>query len=80
MEKLPKIEAIEKNISDGYLLKSNLTNMKLFEINHKNEYMRCSHQQCGYRFESINELNSHMIMSHVNTKAVNIYKNTFYIH
>uniref|UniRef100_A0A915DZY7 C2H2-type domain-containing protein n=1 Tax=Ditylenchus dipsaci TaxID=166011 RepID=A0A915DZY7_9BILA len=30
---------------------------------------RCPHKQCGYRFESMSEVNTHLVMGHADTRA-----------
>lgn len=33
-------------------------------------YMRCPHKQCGFRFLAVNDLNNHLVLSHVSGGAV----------
>lgn len=43
---------------------------KLCELPADKPLWRCPHAQCGHRFETGADVNTHMIMDHVDTKLV----------
>lgn len=43
---------------------------KIFEAFSDKPLRRCPHEQCGFRFETITEMNAHLTYGHVNKKAV----------
>lgn len=43
---------------------------KLVEHGSDKPFLRCPHKQCGYKLDSMSDVNTHLFMSHVDTTAV----------